>query len=132
MADFLMRCNVFGGPLRNEEDACLTTYPGDLACNDAFCPGGCASCAEDMCSGLAGIDCTMNSPESVIDSVFPDAYQCQTRMTMRGTFDIINYFTYDKDRELCAGYPSGRRTCHFLAAAQTLDLAGIQSCQTFL
>ena len=131
MAGYLMRCEVFGGPLRNEEDTCLAD-PGGMVCNDVFCPGGCASCAGDRCSGFAGTECSMTSPVSATQENLPNAFACQTLMTTYGISDIINYFLFDNVSQECKGYPSGRRSCNYLVAVQTMDLADIQSCQSFL
>ena len=122
MAGYLNSCNVIGGPLRNEIDACLAE-PGDPVCDNAnFCPAGCQSCAGDICNAYAETECVPKEPESSTSSSIPSISICQTLMTSRGLSEIINYFTYDQRAKECRGYSSGRRSCVNTVAAQSLDI----------
>ena len=130
MDAYLGSCKITGGPLRNEEDACFVD-PEDPACNNAFCPGGCVSCAGDRCNGFVGTGCTPTSAESSTTTSIPSVSACQSVMTMQGISNIINYFTFDQGGRLCKGYPNGRRFCNNIVAAQTMDLDDLESCQTW-
>ena len=128
MDAYLASCKIIGGPLRNEEDACFAD-PGDLVCTNAFCPGGCVSCAGDKCDGLVGTECTQTSAESSTTPSTPSVSACQTAMTMQGISNIINFFTFDQDGRICKGYPNGRRFCNNIVAAQIINLDDLESCQ---
>merc|ERR1712212_426704 len=127
MADYLTSCNVIGKPLRNEMDVCLAD-PGDQVCNN-FCPNGCESCAGDICNAYVETECVQKESESSISPSIPDVSVCQTLMTMQGSSEVINYFTYDQRAQECRGYRSGSRFCVNIVAAQSMDLADIDACR---
>ena len=127
MADYLSSCNVVGGALRNEVDACLGDLPDAICGNPNFCPGACASCAGDRCNDVAETGCMQTSTETVTSTLPPSVSECQAFMTAQGLTEIVNYFRFYQRDGICKGYPDGQRFCSNIVAAKNVD---VESCQT--
>ena len=133
MADYVTSCNMAGAALRNEEGECLNGFDPHLwhLCDMDWMCNGCASCEADPCTAVMETECTMATVPTVAAhhaADGPNFDACRTFTASQGTSNPTTFFVFDKLEELCLGYESGRRVCKYVVAAQSLDMAVIESC----
>ena len=137
LAGYLSTCNLIGMPTRMANDTCIADPSADgllgSICESAsMCPDGCTTCAGDRCSGYVETGCVMMNQE--IDSApNPTFEDCQAFAISSGMEEnIITYFTFDQQYQLCRLYGSGERSCNFQIAAEGMDLDDIQTCTEYM
>ena len=137
MADYLTSCNLKGQPTRRKDDTCImdssSTLGGNICNMASYCPQGCVDCtSSDKCNGYVETGCSMTDPGTAQSEAAPTFEGCQAFAVTNGDNidNIVTFFTFASREEECRTYPTGKRSCAYKVARQTMSMDDITDCQT--
>jgi len=135
MEQYLNSCNVIGQPIHHVNGHCMYEDPSDSVCSmTTYCKDGyCDACSPDeKCEKIYHeTECTLTENAELEIEVDGNTFkQCTKAGIISSSANPLTYVTWDKRKELCDGYPSGKRNCLIQVIKAGATITEVNECKT--
>jgi len=130
LEQYLDACRVFGQPLRNANNQCVSGYFSDtcalVGCSDTTCHT--CNTVDDGCGLYSQTECEkFGSPGETSENI-PSFEKCLSLCSIQQQSNPFTYVVYDKEQQECICYPDGLRGCQITAVPFGMTVDDAERC----